>query len=209
MGFTRFQKISFKIEHEAGVVVRFKLEWALWNVSLKVLRPNGDSTWNWCFRGKPYIFFFSLRFQWNSDQKWRFHVFFGVRTWNLWWFHWNRGFLVELEALHLAGPEARSGARFSVFSCAFGPQAVWRGFKWIPPQVSSSYSKKHVKPPFLFGSFTESVNKKKVRFPPKTAWASGFAHAPSSWLCRIPKDFQFILFLHFRKPPWFQELLPK
>ena len=100
--------------------------------------------------------FFFLRFQWNSDEKWRFHVFFGVRTWNLWWFHWNRGFLVELEALHLAagaelearsgGPRAQPGVRPPT------PPKIPR-FQWIPPQVSSFYSKKYVNTPIFSSKF--------------------------------------------------------
>ena len=121
----------------------------------------------WVLRGnRP--FFFSWRFQWNSDQKWRFHVFFRVITWNLWWFHWNRGFLVELEALHPAGPEGRSGGRSGGPRAQPGvrpptPPKIPR-FKWIPPQVSSYYSKKHVNTAIFGPSFTEYRQEKIKKY---------------------------------------------
>ena len=53
---------------------------------------------------------FCGRFQWNSDENLQIHVFFGVGTWNLWWFHWNRVFQVKYEALH---PATVAYTRFS------------------------------------------------------------------------------------------------
>ena len=43
------------------------------------------------FKGKP-LFFFVWRFQWNFGEILRFHVFWGLKTWNQWWFHWKWGF---------------------------------------------------------------------------------------------------------------------
>ena len=43
-------------------------------------------------------FFFLDGFIETRTKNGGFTCWFGVRTWNLWWFHWNRGFLVKLEA---------------------------------------------------------------------------------------------------------------
>ena len=106
-------------------------------------------------------FFFSWRFQWNSDQKWRFHVFFRVRTWNLWWFHWNRGFLVEVEALHPAGPSGPAGCKASNSTKNPGFIETTTGFKLLLEKTRETA---------IFGpSFTETLTKKKnLRFPPNT-----------------------------------------
>ena len=121
------------------------------NVAFKWL--NEGFSWN------IHIFLFFLDgIQWNLYEKWGSHVFFGVRTWNLYWFHWNRGFLVVLEALHPdGGPRAHPGA---------GRHPGVR--PPTPPQVSNSYSKKYVKPPFFRPSLTETVKKKNEGFPLKT-----------------------------------------
>ena len=115
------------------------------------------------FEGEPPIFF-CWWFQWNSDENLRFHVFFGVGTWNLWWFHWNRGFLVEWEVLHSAGPEGWSG----------GPRTQPGVRPPIPPEIpgfnkyhhkfSSSYSKNTWRPKICRPSLTKYRQQKFKKY---------------------------------------------
>ena len=97
-------------------------------------------------RKHSHIFFFLEGIQWNSDQKWRYSRVF-----------WSKNlkptgvFLVELDALHLARPEGRSGGR--------RPSTPQKKtvFQWIPPhRFSSSYLKVSREYHHFFGpSFTE------------------------------------------------------
>ena len=48
------------------------------------------------FKGKPVFFFYG--FDETRTKNDGFTCYFGVRTWNLWWFHWNQVFFGGVEA---------------------------------------------------------------------------------------------------------------
>ena len=83
----------------------------------------------WGFSGNTHIFFyfFFKVFSETRTKNGGIHVFFGVRTWSLWWYSFKPGdFWWSWRPYTWLGPRAGAERVFQCFFARFGPQAVWR-----------------------------------------------------------------------------------